>query len=72
MKKILLCVSLLAVFAAGFAGCSQRREWNREERKAMRDALRSYPEIVQQIGVQVHRIGAVHPHRLAACAATGR
>ena len=39
MKKILLCVSLLAVFAAGFAGCSQRREWNREERKAMRDAL---------------------------------
>ena len=24
------------------------------------------PEIVQQIGVQVHRIGAVHPHRLAA------
>ena len=46
MKKILLCVSLLAVFAAGFAGCSQRREWNREERKAMRDALRSYRQMI--------------------------
>lgn len=46
MKKILLCASLLAVFAAGFAGCSQRREWNREERKAMRDALRSYRQMI--------------------------
>ena len=46
MKKILLCASLLAVFAAGFAGCSQRRDWNREERKAMRDALRSYRQMI--------------------------
>lgn len=46
MKKILLSVSLLAIFAAGFVGCSQRREWNHEQRKAMREALRSYRQMV--------------------------
>lgn len=46
MKKILLSVSLLAVFTAGFVGCSQRREWNHEQRKAMREALRSYRQMV--------------------------
>ena len=40
MKKILLCVSLLSMFAAGFVGCSQKREWNHDQRKAMREALR--------------------------------
>ena len=33
MKKILLCVPLLAIFAAGFFGCSQQRQWNHEQRK---------------------------------------
>lgn len=46
MKKILLSFSLLALFAAGFMGCSQQREWNREQRKAMRDALRDYRKMV--------------------------
>lgn len=46
MKKILLCVSLLMIFAAGFVGCSQRRQWNHEQRKAMREALRSYRQMV--------------------------
>lgn len=46
MKKILLCVSLLTIFAAGFVGCSQRRQWNHEQRKAMREALRSYRQMV--------------------------
>ena len=46
MKKILLCVSLLSMFAAGFVGCSQKREWNHEQRKAMREALRSYRQMV--------------------------
>ena len=46
MKKLLLSTSLLALFAAGFIGCSQRQEWNREERKAMREALRDYRKMV--------------------------
>ncbi|MCM1151469.1 MAG: hypothetical protein NC209_02370 [Alistipes sp.] len=46
MKKILLCMPLLALLAAGFIGCSQRREWKHEERKAMREALRSYRQMV--------------------------
>lgn len=46
MKKLLLSTSLLALFAAGFIGCSQRQEWNREERKAMREALDSYRQMV--------------------------
>ena len=46
MKKNLLCVSLLSMFAAGFVGCSQKREWNHEQRKAMREALRSYRQMV--------------------------
>lgn len=46
MKKILLSVTLLAIFAAGFVGCSQQREWNHEQRKAMREALRSYRQMV--------------------------
>ncbi len=45
MKKLLLSTSLLALFAAGFIGCSQRQEWNREERKAMREALDSYRQM---------------------------
>jgi len=46
MKKILLCLPLLALFAAGFAGCSQHRQWNHEQRKAMREALRDYRQMV--------------------------
>lgn len=46
MKKILLSVSLLMLFAASFTGCSQRRQWNNEQRKAMREALRSYRQMV--------------------------
>ena len=46
MKRTLLCLPLLALLAAGFVGCSQRREWKHEERKAMREALRSYRQMV--------------------------
>lgn len=46
MKKILLCIPLLALFAAGLAGCSQQRRWNEQERKAMREALRDYRRMV--------------------------
>lgn len=46
MKKILLCVPLLALFAAGLIGCSQQRQWNHEQRQALREALRSYRQMV--------------------------
>lgn len=46
MKKLLLCLPLLALVAAGFSGCSKQHEWNQEQRKAMRDALRSYRQMV--------------------------
>lgn len=46
MKKILLSVTLLFLFAVGFIGCSQRQQWNHEQRKAMREALRSYRQMV--------------------------
>ncbi len=46
MKKILLSLSLVALFAAGFAGCAQQSKWNREERQAMRNLLRDYREMV--------------------------
>lgn len=46
MKKILLCVTLLSVFTAGLIGCSQQKQWNHEQRKAMREELRSYRQMV--------------------------
>lgn len=46
MKKTLLSIALLAFAAAGIVGCSQSREWNREQRKAMREALRDYRQMV--------------------------
>lgn len=46
MKKTLLSIAVLALAAAGIVGCSQSREWNREQRKAMREALRDYRQMV--------------------------
>ena len=46
MKKLLLCLPLLALFAAGFPGCSKQRQWNHDQRKAMREALRDYRKMV--------------------------
>ncbi len=46
MKKTLLSIALLAFAAAGIVGCSQSREWNREQRKEMREALRDYRQMV--------------------------
>ena len=45
MKKILLCLPVLALLAAGFTGCSQQRRWNQEQRKAMRESLRGYRQM---------------------------
>ncbi len=46
MRKIFLCVPLLALFTMGFFGCSQQRQWNHDQRKAMRESLRSYRQMV--------------------------
>ena len=46
MKKILLCVPLLALAVAGLVGCSQQRKWTHEQCKAMREALRDYRQMV--------------------------
>lgn len=46
MKKILLIVPVLALFAAAFAGCTQQQKWNHEQRKAMRKALHDYRKMV--------------------------
>ncbi len=46
MKKLLLCLPLLALFAAAFPGCSKQHQWNHEQRKAMREALRDYRKMV--------------------------
>lgn len=46
MKKLLLCLPLVGLFVIGFAGCSQQREWNHEQRKAMRESLKEYRQMV--------------------------
>ena len=45
MKKILLYLSLLA-FAATALGCSPQAKWNREQKKAMNEALKAYRQMV--------------------------
>lgn len=47
MKKMLLYLPMVALVAFGFASCnSAKREWNHQERKAMREALKAYREMV--------------------------
>lgn len=46
MKKILLCLPVLALFAAGIFGCSPERKWTHEQRKAMRESLRDYRQML--------------------------
>lgn len=46
MKKILLCLPLLALFAAGLMGCSQQKGWNKQQRAEMQGSLNSYRQMV--------------------------
>ena len=46
MKKFLLSVSLSALTIFSFIGCSQQRQWNREQRQALRQMLRDYRKMV--------------------------
>ena len=45
MKKILLTLSLFAAIAVT-VGCSEKSKWNHEQRKALRNTLMSYREMV--------------------------
>lgn len=46
MRKFLLCVSVMALSVGSFVGCSQQKQWNREQRQALREMLRDYREMV--------------------------
>ncbi len=46
MKKILLCLPVLALFAFAITGCNPNRQWNQTERKAMRESLNEYRDMV--------------------------
>ncbi len=47
MKKLLLCLPVVALMMMGFVGCnSQKREWNHQQRKEMREALKAYRQMV--------------------------
>ncbi len=46
MKKILLSLPVLALIVTGFIGCSGKREWRHEERKALRQSLQAYRDMV--------------------------
>lgn len=46
MRKILLYTATLSLFAIGLIGCSQQAKWNQEQREAIREALRSYRQMI--------------------------
>lgn len=46
MKKFLLSLSVAVALLSGFIGCSQQKQWNREQRQALRQMLRDYREMV--------------------------
>ena len=46
MKKMLLCLPVLALLVVALTGCNPNRRWNQAERKAMREALDEYRDMV--------------------------
>ena len=45
MKKILLSLTLIMA-AVAIVGCSQKAKWNHDQRKAMRENLRQYRDMI--------------------------
>ena len=46
MKRFLLSLFVTMVVLGGFISCSQQRQWNREQRQALRQMLREYRQMV--------------------------
>ena len=46
MKRFLLSATIMAGALLGFVGCSQQKQWNREQRQALREMLRDYRKMV--------------------------
>jgi hypothetical protein len=46
MKRILLSLPVVALLLSGLLGCSAKREWKHQERKAMREELAEYRDWV--------------------------
>jgi len=46
MKRFLLSVFLLTLIGFGIFGCSQQKQWSREERQSLREMLRDYRKMV--------------------------
>lgn len=46
MKRFLLTVSVVALAISGFIGCSQQRQWDREQRESLRQMLKDYRRMV--------------------------
>lgn len=46
MKRFLRFLPLVAIVAIGMMGCSAKREWNHQQRKEMREALKEYREMI--------------------------
>lgn len=46
MKRFLLSVSIVTLAFLSITGCSEQAKWNREQRQAMREALREYRRMV--------------------------
>lgn len=46
MKRFLLSLFVAMVVLGGFISCSQQRQWNREQRQALRQMLREYRQMV--------------------------
>ena len=46
MKKFLLALPMVALVVTGFIGCSGERKWRHEERKALRQSLQAYRDMV--------------------------
>ena len=46
MKRFLLSVSIVTLSALSFISCSQQKQWNREQRQALREMLRDYRKMV--------------------------
>ncbi|MEG1672130.1 MAG: hypothetical protein RRZ83_01170 [Alistipes sp.] len=45
MKKILLCLPVLALFATGFMSCTQLKAWDQKQRQSLRTALQNYRQM---------------------------